>query len=499
MNELRYTIRILSGQRRLVVVDDFRLAESCITVLFGESGIGKSLSALALAGLLDPDRLDIDINDRVYTDYLQSRELLEIRRNGFFVFQEPSSHLNPLMTLTHQIREGSLADTQHEEQILKRLWPDTSKSGIGEILEVYPKPYRPSGGEKQRILATMAFKKMSAMTAPTPGALFVFDEPTGSLDNKLRDEFLDLLVDRFRISQATVLLITHDYSMISRFTSSYPDLTKRIVFRELSLEREKARLREFRPSEYLDWIRGRKVLSHPDMKQQEVLRLQPSLRVFGRTLKITRDAAGKIPAPLVIRKGATVYLKAPSGVGKTTVVKLMMGLLKAEQMSMHLGGLEFTESTHRKVWSRRVWGRQMTMVFQHADEALNQNSLVKDVFAGLPLKTEMDDERIVKVLSELFEERADREFLRKPVKYLSGGQKQRLNLLRSLALETDILILDEPLNGLDFASSVKVLTKIEERTQKGRSVLVISHNEEIFDALVSPDDIYHLQAVTQED
>jgi ABC-type multidrug transport system ATPase subunit len=62
-------------------------------------------------------------------------------------------------------------------------------------------------------------------------------------------------------------------------------------------------------------------------------------------------------------------------------------------------------------------------------------------------------------------------------------------------LDTDILILDEPLNGLDFASSVKVLAKIEDRLWGGRSVLVISHNEEIFDALAAPENIYYLHAV----
>ena len=88
-----------------------------------------------------------------------------------------------------------------------------------------------------------------------------------------------------------------------------------------------------------------------------------------------------------------------------------------------------------------------------------------------------------------------RNFYEKLVKHLSGGQKQRLNLLRSLVLDTDVLVLDEPLNGLDFASSVKVLSKIEDRLRGGGSVLVISHNEEIFDALTAPEDIYYLHAV----
>jgi ABC-type multidrug transport system ATPase subunit len=277
--------------------------------------------------------------------------------------------------------------------------------------------------------------------------------------------------------------------------SSYPELMKRVCFKELLLDHGKLRLREFRPSEYLDWLGDRKAHIRSPSQNLELLKIQPSVGVFGRTLQITRDASGKNPQPLVIRKGSMVYLKAPSGVGKTTLVKLMMGLLKPEKMTMRIGGMDYTERTHRKTWSRRIWGRLMTMVFQHADESLNQNACVKDVFAGLPLPTALDEAGIMRILSELFEEKPDREFLRKPVKYLSGGQKQRLNLLRSLVLNTDILILDEPLNGLDFASSVKVLAKIEDRLRGGRSVLVISHNEEIFDALAAPENIYYLHAV----
>jgi ABC-type dipeptide/oligopeptide/nickel transport system ATPase subunit len=136
----------------------------------------------------------------------------------------------------------------------------------------------------------------------------------------------------------------------------------------------------------------------------------------------------------------------------------------------------------------------MTMVFQHADEALNQNSKVKDVFDGLPIAVPLNEKIIVKSLSELFEEEPSRDFLNIRIKYLSGGQKQRLNLLRSLILRTDILILDEPLNGLDFASAAKVIAKIEMKLQSGFGVLVISHNEEIFDTLVATANIYYLHS-----
>jgi ABC-type dipeptide/oligopeptide/nickel transport system ATPase subunit len=494
MNERKYTIRIASEGRALVAIDDFRLAKSAITVLLGESGIGKSLISMAIAGLLDPDDLDVHIDGKPYAAYLRSQEAIDIRRNGFFVFQEPSSHLNPLLTLRAQLREGSLAAAPDEGRILKKLWQGSSSSGVESILDVYPKPYRPSGGEKQRILAAMAFKKMAASAAHTQESLFIFDEPTGNLDNRLRNEFLDLLVENFRNQMTTIVLITHDYSTISRFTNIYPTVSKNILYRELLLEHGKLHLRDFLPGEYLSWLEKRNATTRTGQKTETVLRLQPHVKVFGRTLSISRDTEGQNPEPLLIRKGAVTYLKAPSGVGKTTIVKLMMGLIKPETMSMELGSAVYSEKTNRKVWAQRVWGRQMTMVFQHADEALNQNSKVKDVFDGLPIAVPLNEKIIVKSLSELFEEEPSRDFLNIRIKYLSGGQKQRLNLLRSLILRTDILILDEPLNGLDFASAAKVIAKIEMKLQSGFGVLVISHNEEIFDTLVATANIYYLHS-----
>jgi ABC-type glutathione transport system ATPase component len=490
MNERKYNIRIASEGHELVAIDEFRLAKSAITVLLGESGIGKSLISLAIAGLIDLDELDVRIDGKPYAAYLRSREAIDIRRNGFFVFQEPSSHLNPLTTLRAQLREGSLAEAPDEQRILRKLWQNSS-SNVESILDVYPKPYRPSGGEKQRILAAMAFKKMAA-SAALEESTFFFDEPTGNLDNRLRNEFLDLLIENFRNRTTTIVLITHDYSIISRFANTYPEVSKRILYRELLLEHGKLHLRDFLPGEYLSWLEKRNATARTAKKSETILRLHPEVKVFGRTLSISRDMEGRNHEPLVIRKGAVTYLKAPSGTGKTTIVKLMMGLIKPEKMSMELGSEIYTEKTNRNAWAHRVWGKQMTMVFQHADESLNQNSKVKDVFSGLPIAGPMNETTIVNSISELFEEEPSRDFLDTKVKYLSGGQKQRLNLLRSLILHTDILILDEPLNGLDFASVAKVISMIETKLQSGIGVLVISHNEEVFDTLVAAEDVYYL-------
>jgi ABC-type dipeptide/oligopeptide/nickel transport system ATPase subunit len=132
------------------------------------------------------------------------------------------------------------------------------------------------------------------------------------------------------------------------------------------------------------------------------------------------------------------------------------------------------------------------MVFQHADEALNLQVNVNEVFAGLPLQKKLTGETLRLTLSELFEGEVSKSFLNKKVAFLSGGQKQRLNLMRTLIMDTDLIILDEPLNGLDFVSIKKVFDILEEKRRSGSALLLISHNEEIFDSLVDKEHVYYL-------
>lgn len=489
----RHSIRIATTDRTLVAVDDFEIAPNRITLLLGESGIGKTLLSKALYGLLDPEEFSVTIGGMPYRKYLELPETQALQAESFFVFQEPSTHLNPLMTLNEQLNEGSLASAVHQEEILRRLWSASGEGNAAPLLSVYPKPHRPSGGEKQRMLLAMAFKKLDLVLAGKrfTHPLFVFDEPSGSLDNRYRDIFLEMLFERFRTRPFTVLLITHDYSMIETIHERFADLLPGITFKELASSRGGLQLRDFEPKDYLRWLQGLRPM--PVASDVPVLTIDRETEVHGRVLTITQDESGDIPRPLSLGRGTMVYLKAASGVGKTTLVKVVMGLVRARRMRACLNGRELTERTALRVW-RRIWGKEMTLVFQHADEALNLESTVRSVFAGLPSLKGKSASATSDIMRELFDEQDIPVLLPKKVKHLSGGQKQRLNLLRGLSLDTDVLILDEPLNGLDFESAGRVIAKLQQQQQAGKAILLISHNEEIFDRLVPADRVYYLQA-----
>jgi peptide/nickel transport system ATP-binding protein len=323
----------------------------------------------------------------------------------------------------------------------------------------------------------------------------VFDEPTGSLDNRYRDIFLDMLFSAHARKAFTATVITHDYSIISHMQAKHRDRLDSVRYLELVRRGgDSVSLREFLPRDYLDWIGSVSRSSIAEERAQTVLKLDHDFSVFNRRLRIFRDEARRQPTDLILRKGEMAYVKAASGVGKTTLAKVVMGLYPADRFRMDLCGIALDEKTDPGLFRDRIWGRKAGMVFQHADESLNLQATVFETFAGLPLRAKLDKESLKNRLAALFDGEITGAFLDRKAAFLSGGQKQRLNILRTLMMDTDLVILDEPLNGLDFESIKKVLGIIERKRRAGTALLMISHNEEIFDALTDPERIYYLGA-----
>lgn len=495
MTASRFDIRISAGDRLLVDAVGFPVEEGAITFLFGESGIGKSLIGKALFGILDESEFRIRMDGMPYHEYRNSPPARAARNGGFFMFQEPSSHLNPLLTIEAQLKEGTLAKAKDPLAAAMELWRDADRGTLPLILPVYPRAYRPSGGEKQRILAAMAFSKMDIALSgggESPG-LFVFDEPTGSLDREARNRLLDRLFARFRLRHETILLVTHDYGMISYVQSRHRDMGKSFRFMELFVSGGVARTREFEPGRFLAWL-GDLHEEPATQAPSPVLRVEGEIRVFGRVLRFSRGGAGGRAVPLEVRPGELAYLKAGSGIGKTTVAKIIVGLLRAEHFRFEIDGVRLGDVSPRSYWRKHLWGKKVTMAFQHADEALNPRAGVGDTLRILGKRSLRRGADIDSALSLLFDSREIPELREKKVWQLSGGQKQRLNLLRAFALETPLIILDEPLSALDFESIDRVLGLIRNARADGRAILLISHNEDIFDRIVPHGSVYVLES-----
>ncbi len=485
--ELKVEIEIKGGSR--FKIEQFKIVNKKINFLFGESGIGKTLISKALFGLLPEDEYNIRIDNEPYENYLRLPGVGELLSKSFYVLQEPSAHLSPVRKISEQLKEGTLADNKVTDDILQSLFPDIPENELKSLIEIYPKPFRPSGGEKQRFLNAMGLIKLSKLVAGTSwNALFVFDEPTAHLDLKKRDIFLRELLFYYIKNRPTVLIITHDYSVLTMLDKEFGYLKENFVYHEIIQKNGLIAQRPFSEKEYFDWLAKEKRKKKPELGENVILKVKTGIKVFNTTLGFYSDKAQMNVTDLILKKGEIVYLKAPSGTGKTTIGKILLGLIKAD-FEYEVDGLIVTGETPRWFFSKEIWGKRITMAFQHADECLNQNSTVKatlEIFGN-------NEEEYLDYLSHLFPNTDLELLLKKKIKALSGGEKQKINLLRALLAHADITILDEPINGMDLKGVEVVIRLIRNNLNKGKTFLLVSHNEDIFSVIVRKKNIVYLK------
>lgn len=183
----------------------FNITSGEVVALAGESGSGKSSIAYAAGRLLNPD---VQIQGEIC---FSGENILSatpaqtdrIRRSRLaFIFQDPSTSLNPLMTIGSQLRMAGIEPRRHIECLNMVNLRDT-----GRILSSYP--HELSGGMKQRLMIAAAVAKKPE--------LIIADEPTASLDATIGDGVMRELRALSLKNRCAVLLITHDLKLAKRF------------------------------------------------------------------------------------------------------------------------------------------------------------------------------------------------------------------------------------------------------------------------------------------
>ncbi|KGH32016.1 ABC transporter [Comamonas testosteroni] len=209
------TINLQTHRGRAQAVRDvsFTLERGATLGLIGESGCGKSLTALALMGLL-PEHAQVDGSIQLDGQELlglSERQLCALRGNRMaMVFQEPMSALNPVHSIGRQVAEPlRLHLGMSRAQARARATELLERVGIAQAaqrLDEYPHQF--SGGQRQRIMIAMAL-------ACGPD-LLVADEPTTALDVTVQQRILDLLQELVAEHSMALVLISHDLGVIAQ-------------------------------------------------------------------------------------------------------------------------------------------------------------------------------------------------------------------------------------------------------------------------------------------
>lgn len=215
------SVSFQSPKKRLNALDNlnFVLTPGQTLVLVGESGCGKSLTSLALMRLLPRSAVygaasQIMLNEQ---DILDLPEYLMRQLRGrklAMIFQEPMTALNPVMTVGEQIaeavaRQGSFSTAQIREKVLSLLNEVEIPQPETKIAHY---PHQLSGGQKQRVVIAMAL-------ACNP-ELLIADEPTTALDVTIQAQILALLKKIQKKHQMSVLLITHDLTVVKEMADT---------------------------------------------------------------------------------------------------------------------------------------------------------------------------------------------------------------------------------------------------------------------------------------
>lgn len=192
---------------------DFSVGENEAVAVVGESGSGKTVTAMSLTRLLPPPpactvRGEINFGGKNVAA-LPPDELRKIRgRQIAYIFQEPSTSLNPVFTVGFQIAEAVRLHFPEEKNVRKRVVESLAEVGIREPdkrCDAYP--HELSGGMQQRVMIAMAL-------ACKP-RLLVADEPTTALDVTIQKQIIDLLKSVREKRKNSLLLITHNFGIIS--------------------------------------------------------------------------------------------------------------------------------------------------------------------------------------------------------------------------------------------------------------------------------------------
>jgi peptide/nickel transport system ATP-binding protein len=449
----------------------------------GASGSGKSMTALAIMGLLPQGAAmtgRMVLNGESLTEK-SARSMQQLRgRSLGMVFQEPMTALNPLMRIGEQVAEALRIHAPLSREAASRAARDVLtrvglpvEEGISQRL-----PYELSGGQRQRVAIAMA-------VANSP-ALLIADEPTTALDVITQSQVLELLRNLVRARHMGLVFISHDLAVVSQ-------LADRVAVMQ------EGQIVDQGPTE--DVLRGSRVpytrallqASRLQRKRAAFVASGPAiLRVTDvvREYRRPRRTWGRLPAPLravdgaslLVGAGETVGLVGESGSGKSSLLRVILGLDRPQQ-----GQVTFSDDARR---------RPIQAVFQDPYGSFDPRWRVERLIAeplysmASPPNAAQARRRVATVLERVGLSADDAK--RYPHEF-SGGQRQRIAIARALIAEPEVIAFDEAVSALDVLIREQILGLLAELASHQRiGFLFVSHDLHVIRAIA--DRVYVMQS-----
>ena len=451
-----------------ILLDDvgFSINENEKIGVIGVNGMGKSTLLKVVAGIEEADAGKISMGNQVKICYL------------------PQTPVFTPGTTILQAAVGGNMEEWNRWTIEADARSMLNQLGFADYEE---KVEHMSGGQKKRVALVNALL--------TPADILILDEPTNHLDNAM-SEWLENYLISFR---GAVLMVTHDRYFLDRIATRIVEVDKGklysypgnyVKFVELKEERQNMALATERKRKSLlrtelEWLhrgaraRSTKQKAHIDriqamqemkdiQEEKQVLLTSTASRMGNKTIELS-DISKSYGNHLLIRDYNYIFLKndrigiiGPNGCGKTTLLKIINGIVKPDT-----GTIEIGQTIRIGYFSQEN---------EYMDDSMKVIDYVKE--AGEYIQT--SDGRIT--ASQMLERFLFEGAIQwSKIEKLSGGEKRRLYLLRILMSAPNVLILDEPTNDLD----IQTLTILENYLDGFDGIIiVVSHDRYFLDRTV---------------
>lgn len=504
-------VSYISGNSVLEAVKElsFSVNQGETLGIVGESGSGKSTTALAIMGLLG-ENATVNANEIQFKS--KTKGLIDISKKDAslsvirgsevgFVFQNPSSSLNPVLSCGSQVSEVLVKHLGlRKKEAYEKSLSLFSECGLTEPERIYKAyPGELSGGQVQRVMIAMAM-------ACRPSLLFA-DEPTTSLDVTVQAKVLELFKTLKSKYNMSMIYISHDIALLTQiadrvlvlrkgelveqgsakelFSSPKQAYTKALVACRTpinerlsylptinSIENNEAKpsviSKEERAERLNNLYGGEKIL------EVNNLSLSYSKKKGFLSFKDNRTQVLK-NISFDLFRGETLGLVGESGSGKTSIGKALLALAPVDHGKVLLNG----ENLIGEKYDKRL-KKEIQMVFQDPFSSFNPRMTIGESLLE-PLKLHRilnsDKERFHFIGSVLSKVNLDLSSLRKHPNQFSGGQIQRLAIARALLLSPSCVIFDECVSALDVSVQAHVLNLINEiKSSLNLSCIFISHD-----------------------
>lgn len=421
-------------------------------VLTGESGCGKTC-VTRLINTLIPHFYEGELKGKVSIDEVDTNTIQphDLSDKIGSVFQNPRSQFFSLDTDSEIVfgmeNKGIPYSTmrQRYQQTIQEL--HIEKLQNRNLFDL-------SGGQKQ----TIAFASVYALNPD----IFVLDEPSSNLDPEAIQELRRLLL-LIKAQGKTIIVSEHRLYFLNGIADriilmEFGEL-KRIwtakEFERLAAEQIKTLgLRSYTPTELS--------LSEEAPKRKDV----PAVQVQELSVGYEKNEAVAHHLNFSVYRGEIVGIVGKNGCGKTTLARTLCGLQKELQGEIFFDG-------EKTPYKKRI--KKAYLVMQDPDYQLFTDSVYQELKLALSDRKEQDEKMIDDILDELnLSIYRDRH----PMS-LSGGQKQRTAIGVATLRDSEVIIFDEPTSGLDYKNMESVAKILHRLSQRGKAILVISHDNEL--------------------